>query len=124
MTAVEVITSVERRRRWSRDEKLRMVAEWAQPGGTTSRVARDHGVAPGQLFIWRRQLLAEAIAIGVGVDGFVPVQIASERSTSRGSAASGERAIEIRLPNGIVIGVSAAIEVEPLRRVLAALAQR
>jgi transposase-like protein len=46
MTAVEVITSVERRRRWSRDEKLRIVAESARPGRTTSRVARDHGIAP------------------------------------------------------------------------------
>ena len=32
MTTVEVITSVERRRRWSREEKLRIVAESAQPG--------------------------------------------------------------------------------------------
>ena len=47
MTAVEVITSVERRR-WSRDEKLRIVAESAQPGRTTSKVARDHGMAPSQ----------------------------------------------------------------------------
>ena len=36
MTTVEVITSVERRRRWSREEKLRIVAESAQPGRTTS----------------------------------------------------------------------------------------
>jgi transposase len=54
MANVEVITSVERRRRWSRDEKLRMVAESARPGRTTSQVARAHGIAPGQLFIWRR----------------------------------------------------------------------
>src|SRR5258708_15191528 len=61
MTTVEVITSVERRRRWSREEKLRIVAESAQPSRTTSQVARDHGIAPGQLFIWRRQLLSEAM---------------------------------------------------------------
>jgi transposase len=58
MTAVEVITSVERRRRWSRHEKLRIVAESSRPGRTASQVAREHGIAPGQLFIWRRQLLA------------------------------------------------------------------
>jgi len=40
------------------------------------------------------------------------------------SVRAGERPIEIRLPNGIVIGVSTAVEVEPLRRVLAALAGR
>ncbi len=126
MTAVEVITSVERRRRWSREEKLRIVGESAQPGRTTSQVARDHGIAPGQLFMWRRQLLADAIASGIGVDGFMPVQIASGGSAAASivSAPSGERAIEIRLANGIVIGVSDAIEVEPLRRVLAALTGR
>jgi transposase len=126
MTAVEVITSVERRRRWSRDEKLRIVAESSRPGRTASQVAREHGIAPGQLFIWRRQLLAEAIAHGVGSDGFVPVEIANEHSAAAlpGSMRAGERSIEIRLPNGIVIGVSTAVEVESLRRVLAALAGR
>ena len=43
MTAVEVITSVQRRRRWSRDEKLRIVTESARAGRTASQVARDHG---------------------------------------------------------------------------------
>ena len=125
MTAVEVITTVERRRRWSREEKLRMVAESAQPGRTASQVAREHGIAAGQLFTWRRQLLSEAIASGVAGDGFVPVEIARERAAAfHASAGAGERAIEIRLPNGIVIGVGNAIEVEPLRRVLTALTGR
>jgi transposase len=127
MSTVEVITSVQRRRRWSRDEKLRIVAESAEPGRTSSQVARVHGIAPGQLFIWRRQLLAEAIANGGGLDGFVPVEIAREPAAAAalpGSAWTGDRAIEIRLPNGIVIGVSDAIAVEPLRRVLAALSGR
>lgn len=126
MTAVEVITSVQRRRRWSLDEKLRMVAESAQPGRTASQVAREHGIAAGQLFTWRRQLLSEVIASGVAGDGFVPVAIAHEAAAaaSSGSTWTGERAIEIRLPNGIVIGVGNAVEVEPLRRVLSALAGR
>jgi transposase len=127
MRAVEVITSVERRRRWSRDDKVRIVAESAQPGRTASQVARDHGIAPGQLFLWRRQLLAEAIANGTAADGFVPVMVESERAPEvlYGPAASGEaRAIEIRLPNGIVLVVSEAVEVEALRRVLAAVAAR
>ena len=86
MTAIEVITSVQRRRRWSRDEKLRIVAESAQPERTASQVARAHGIAPGQLFTWRRQLLSEALAGGVAGDGFVPVAIANEAA---GAAAAG-----------------------------------
>jgi transposase len=122
MTAIEVITSVQRRRRWSRDEKLRIVAESAQPERTASQVARAHGIAPGQLFTWRRQLLSEALA----GDGFVPVAIANEAAGAAcaASAAVGEGAIEIRLPNGIVIVVRSVVEVEPLRRVLSALGGR
>jgi len=126
MTAIEVITSVQRRRRWSRDEKLRIVAESAQPERTASQVARAHGIAPSQLFTWRRQLLSEALAGGVGGDGFVPVAIANEAAGAAraASAAVGESAIEIRLPNGIVIVVRNVVEVEPLRRVLSALGGR
>jgi transposase len=126
MATVEVITSVERRRCWSREEKLRIVAASAQPGRTASQVARDHGIAPGQLFTWRRQLLAEAIASGMSGDGFVPVALtqAPAAAALSGAMPSGERAIEIRLPNGIVIGVGNAVEVEPLRRVLSALSGR
>ena len=48
------ITSVQRRRRWTASEKVRMVEETFEPGMTVSLVARRHGVAPNQLFTWRR----------------------------------------------------------------------
>ena len=51
---VEVITSVQRRRRWTASEKVRMVEETFEPGMTVSLVARRRGVAPNQLFTWRR----------------------------------------------------------------------
>ena len=127
MTAVEIITSVERRRRWSRDEKLRIVAETAAPDRTVSQVARAHGIAPGQLFTWRRQLLAAVLAEGGGESGFVPVRIAeSSAPTPCRSATPAKLAprIEIRLASGIVISVGGDVEVEPLRRVLTALAGR
>ena len=47
---VEIITSVQRRRRWTASEKVRMVEETFEPGMTVSLVARRHGVAPNQLF--------------------------------------------------------------------------
>jgi transposase len=43
MQAVEVITRVERRRRWSREEKQRLVEESARPDRTVSQVARAYG---------------------------------------------------------------------------------
>jgi transposase-like protein len=54
LNRVEIITSVQRRRRWAAAEKVRMVEETFEPGMTVSLVARRHGVAPNQLFTWRR----------------------------------------------------------------------
>ena len=51
---IEVVTSVQRRRRWTASEKVRMVEETFAPGMTVSLVARRHGVAPNQLITWRR----------------------------------------------------------------------
>jgi len=51
---VEVITSVQRRRRWTVAEKLQIVEESELPGMTVSYVARQHGISPSQLFTWRR----------------------------------------------------------------------
>lgn len=55
--AVEVITSVERRRRWGGAEKERLVAASLEPGGSVSAVARSAGIHPSQLYGWRRQLV-------------------------------------------------------------------
>jgi transposase-like protein len=51
---VEVITSVQRRRRWSAEEKARIVQETYAPGMSVSLVARQHGIARNQVFTWRR----------------------------------------------------------------------
>ncbi|GIL16326.1 MAG: transposase [Oligoflexia bacterium] len=62
---VEVITSVERRRRWAPAEKKSIVEETYEPGQTVSSVARKHGIAPSQLFAWKRQMEAGALtAVG------------------------------------------------------------
>jgi transposase len=55
-TAIEVITSVQRRRRWSAAEKERLVAASLEPGASVSAVAREAGIHPSQLYGWRRQL--------------------------------------------------------------------
>ncbi|RWE92084.1 transposase [Mesorhizobium sp.] len=47
---VEVITSVERRRRWSREEKERLVAATLEPGASVSEIARSAGIHVSQLF--------------------------------------------------------------------------
>jgi transposase len=48
---VEIITSVQRRGRWTASEKVRIVEETFEPGMTVSLVARRHGVAPNHFEI-------------------------------------------------------------------------
>jgi transposase len=56
MARVEVITSVERRRQWSREAKERIVSAAIEPGAVASEVARQAGIHTSQLFRWRREL--------------------------------------------------------------------
>jgi len=56
MSRVEVIASVERRRRWPRAEKERLVALALEPEASTSEIARSVGLHVSQLFRWRKQL--------------------------------------------------------------------
>src|SRR6516225_2261904 len=69
---VEVITSVQRRRRWSAEEKARMVQETYAPGMTVSLVARQHGIAPNQLFSWRRLYAEGALSAVSAGEELVP----------------------------------------------------
>jgi transposase len=55
MTQVEVITLVQRRRRWSRAEKERIVAAAIEPGAVASEVARAAGIH-ASLRWWRLRL--------------------------------------------------------------------
>ena len=53
---IEVITSVQRRRRWSAGEKKSMIEETYEPGFSVSSVARKYGISPSQLFEWKRKM--------------------------------------------------------------------
>ena len=64
---VEVITSVQRRRHWTTEEKVRIVEETYLPGNSVSIVARRHGISANQLFTWRRLMARGAFtAAGAG----------------------------------------------------------
>ena len=64
---VELITGVARRRRFTTEQKLAVVAETMQPGLSISYVARRHGLSPSLVFRWR-QLMSEGGKQAVRVD--------------------------------------------------------
>src|SRR3712207_401180 len=69
---VEVEVRPVRRRDWSDADKLRMVRESLQPGAVVQAVAERYGVSTGQLYTWRKEMLAAAVS------GFVPVAVVPE----------------------------------------------
>jgi len=52
---IELITGAGQRRRWSSDDKARIVVESLKPDANVSEVARRNGLSPQQLFAWRRE---------------------------------------------------------------------
>ena len=128
---MEIITGVERRRRWRCEEKLRIVAEVERPGASFNAVARRHEVSRGLLWNWRRQVRAGVLG-PEPMPVFVPVQITanppspdylalSPHCSAPSKAAPGETGrIEIALPDGTCIRVGADVGLVALRRVMTA----
>lgn len=131
MPRVEVITSVERRRRWSREEKERLVAASLEPGVSVSEVARSAGIHVSQLFRWRKELCNR---VDAGSSQLVPVEIVPAAAppaveAPAPSAPPGRRRrksgiIEIELGSGRCVRVDRDVDAEALRRVLDALGSR
>jgi transposase len=53
----QLMTEVQQRRRWTFIQKLRVAQEASAPGTSVSSIARKYGMAPSQLFRWRKILL-------------------------------------------------------------------
>jgi transposase len=130
---VEVLGGLERRRRWSRDDKARIVEETLAPGAKVMEVARRNGVAASVVFTWRRQ----ARTIEQVGPRFAPVQIAAAEAAEENSKPSSEDdrrmrqvptarngLIEIDLGNRRRIRVDAQVDPEALARVLDVLERR
>jgi len=81
METVEVITSVQRRRRWTGQEKKRIVEEAEQPGMSISFVARKYGIHPNQLFSWRRLAHEGAFTAVRAGEAVVPLSEVKELRT-------------------------------------------
>ena len=129
---MEIITGVERRRRWSVEDKLRIVAETEQPGAGIAEVARKHEVSRGLLWNWRSQvrrgvLRPEPVPVFLPVrtvsgpaNGGVATHVESSSATGAGPTVSGGK-IEITLPDGTSVKIAHDVALVTLRRVMSVL---
>ena len=81
MDPVEVITSVQRRRRWTSEQKRAMVLESEQPGMSLSAVARKYEIHPNQLFRWRKLMQEGALSAVRADEEVVPISEVKELRT-------------------------------------------
>ena len=78
MPPIEVITSVQRRRRFSAEEKRSLVEEVEQSGSSISAVARKYGINPNQLFRWRKLMREGALSAVGSNESVVPASEVKE----------------------------------------------
>lgn len=130
LSRVEVITSVERRRRWPRAEKERLVALALEPGASASEVARAAGLHVSQLFHWRKHL-CERVTPQLPAILPVTVEPAAEEPalppddpSPRKLRARRESRIEIELASGDRLRLEGEVDGRTLRAAIAALRAR
>jgi transposase len=78
MERVEVVTSVQRRRRFSPEQKRAIVQEAGEPGMSISTVARKYEINPSQVFKWRRLMQEGALVAAGSEDQVVPLSEVKE----------------------------------------------
>ena len=127
---LEIINGIGGRRRWSVDDKARIVEETLAPGAVVSEVARRHGLTPQQVFGWRRaaRLPAEGgddtgsprFVPGV-VEDLTPAPVRKQRKPRRASR-SGEATgiIELEI-GGVTVRVGRGAEAKTVAVVIHAL---
>ena len=107
MGQITVFPGPERRRRWSEEERLQIVAEAFAPGACVSRVARQRDVSTALIYTWRRKLCeANAAATPALPDpGFAEAVMVEDRGPARADAVP---AIMVDLARGRRVSVFAS----------------
>ena len=124
MHQVEIITGTERRRRWSEDEKRRLVSAAFGAGAIVAQVARQHGVAESCLYAWRKRF-GKSCPDNVVTDRpqLIPVMIedASTPAKVRFETPVMSRHAIMTLPDGTRLEIGAEYPIPALKALVAAL---
>lgn len=118
---MEVLTRPERRRRWSDEEKLRIVREALEPGVRYADVARRHEISAPQLYQWR-VALREGRLVDPGADlaGFIEVRPDESAAASVSLGGTSRALIEVVMIGGRVLRAPASLPCAELRRLIRA----
>ncbi|ARR57560.1 hypothetical protein HY78_28965 (plasmid) [Rhizorhabdus wittichii DC-6] len=109
------------RRRFSDDDKARIVSEAMMPGASVADVARRYRICSSLVYRWRRLLLADGVAADASrlpAPAFVPVEVASTPTPVRPEPL-GPGVVEVVSPAGHRIRLAPPIDARVLKAVLA-----
>jgi transposase len=126
---IEIFTSPERRRRWSTEEKARIVAEAKAPGAMVAEIARRYGVSRGLVYTWCRELgevdlpdlVPVVVEAPIGSKGTAPSPPARRGRAGANAAIEAGGSIEIALAGDVRVTLRGRVDSKGLRAVLAAL---
>lgn len=112
---MEILSGPERRRRWSTAEKLAIVHETYEADATVSLVARRHGIAPNQLFAWRKLASQGALVATAAEEEVVP---ASEYRALQAQVKELQRLLGKKTMEGEILKEALEIANGPRKRLL------
>ena len=111
------------RRRFTADDKARIVSEAMLPGATVTEVARRYEVCGSLIYRWRRMLVGSSLSPSArslpSPTGFVPVEVAPSVAPVRTGPLPG--IVEVTAPSGHVVRLTPPIDARVLKAVLAGL---
>jgi transposase len=117
----EVLFGPERRRRWSVEEKLRIVREAAVPGVRVADVARRREISRAQVYQWRAAAREGPLtAPGDGIARFVPGEVAPMPAARGPGEVEAGQPVEIGLASGRSLKVWSSLPTAALRRLIRA----
>jgi transposase len=110
------------RRRWTLEEKQRIVAESNSEPRAVSATARRHGLSPSHLFWWRRLAREGRLRADDATVGFAEAVVACETTAIRPAPAAGR--IEIVFVNGLRVIVDQHVDATTLMRIMSIVERR
>lgn len=115
------VLGVERRRRWSEDEKLEILSEVGVGGASVTHVAQRHEITRSQIYGWRRDLKKKGLWSPDHGAVFLPVDFGAHPEPASALAPTRPVTVELRLSNGRCLRFDSGIDEEALTRLIRAL---
>ena len=110
------------RRRFTDDDKARIVSEAMMPGATVTEVARRNGVCGSLIYRWRRLLLGSRLPRAArslpSPSAFIPVELAAPVAAALPDVSTAGM-VEVVAPSGHVVRLTPPIDARVLKAVLA-----